>query len=221
MNPLDQLYNEIDTLKPDGSVRLVYDKIGRQIFVLKRRQLDRRALYLSLKKLQSDFLPEIFRLVEFDGSLYVVEEFIEGQTLDEILQYEGALKENQAALILLQLCDCLNQLHALKIVHRDLKPANIMLTRENRIKLIDLGISRIEKESRDSDTQLLGTRGYAPPEQFGFRQTDSRSDIYSLGVTMFQMLGENYRGYLTKILSFDHASSSHGRIIDRESRGGC
>ena len=76
-----------------------------------------------------------------------------------------------------------------------------MLTENENVKLIDFSISRIEKENKENDTDFLGTKGYAPPEQFGFGQTDARSDIYSLGVTIQKILGENYDGYLKKILA--------------------
>ena len=200
MNPLENLYDEIDRYKPDGSVRLMYDRIGQQVLVVKRRELNRRQLYQLLKKIQCQFLPEIYRLVESDGYLYIVEEQINGETLAQIVEYKGFLSATSAAKILLQICECLKELHLRKIVHRDLKPSNIMLTKDNQIKLIDLGISRIEKDFVESDTDVLGTKGYAPPEQFGFQQTDVRSDIYSLGITMQQLLGNDYRGYLTKIL---------------------
>ena len=200
MNPLENLYDEIDRYKPDGSVRLMYDRIGQQVLIVKRRELNRRQLYQLLKKIQCQFLPEIYRLVEFDGYLYIVEEQINGETLAQIVEYKGFLIETSAAKILLQICECLKELHLRKIVHRDLKPSNIMWTKDNQIKLIDLGISRIEKDFVESDTDVLGTKGYAPPEQFGFQQTDARSDIYSLGITMQQLLGEDYSGYLTKIL---------------------
>lgn len=103
--------------------------------------------------------------------------------------------------MLKQLCECLKILHAQKIIHRDIKPSNVMLTENETVKLIDFSISRIAKENKENDTDFLGTKGYAPPEQFGFGQTDARSDIYSLGVTIQKILGENYDGYLKKILS--------------------
>ena len=93
--------------------------------------------------------------------------------------------------ILIELCDALDALHSAKIVHRDIKPSNIIITKDEHIKLIDFDASRIEKVVKDRDTQILGTEGFAPPEQFGFSQTDSRSDIYSFGVTMNLLLGEN------------------------------
>jgi hypothetical protein len=88
------------------------------------------------------------------------------------------------------LCDVLEYLHSQSppIIFRDMKPGNIMLTRDGRIKLIDFGIARFFRATVSHDTQLLGTPGYAPPEQYGQSQTDERSDIYSLAITIFELL---------------------------------
>ncbi len=203
MNPLKNFYDVVDVLKDGkrGKVFLVYDKVGKQVCVLKERSLQTAEIYRRLKNLQSSFVPKIYRTVQSEEKIFVVEEFIEGQTLAEILNYRGNFEENQAAQILKQLCSALKLLHTEKIIHRDLKPSNIMLTKNNSVKLIDFSISRLEKNNSESDTDFLGTRGYAPPEQFGFGQTDPRSDIYSLGKTFQKILGENYHGYLKKILS--------------------
>ena len=89
-----------------------------------------------------------------------------------------------------QICDTLGYLHSQKppIIYRDMKPANIMLKPEGNLKIIDFGISREYKEQNLADTTILGTKGYAPPEQFGSRQTDPRSDIYALGMTMHHLV---------------------------------
>ena len=199
----EKFYQPIDVIKTGegGDVQLVYDKIGKQICVIKQRNLNTLELYKKLKAINSHYIPEIFRLLEVDGKFFVVEEYIGGRTLSEILQYDNFLPEDLTAQILQQLCECLCELHAQKIIHRDIKPSNIMLTRDNIVRLIDFSISRIEKENNSTDTEFLGTRGYAPPEQYGFGQTDSRSDIYSLGVTIQRILGKNYSGWLTKIIS--------------------
>ena len=209
----ENFYKPIDIIKSGegGDVQLVYDKIGKQICVIKQRSLNTIELYKKLKAIKNHYVPEIFRLIEADGKFFVVEEYIGGQTLSEILKYENFLHEDLTAQILRQLCECLRELHAQKIIHRDLKPSNIMLTRDNFVRLIDFSISRIKKENISTDTEFLGTRGYAPPEQYGFGQTDSRSDIYSLGVTIQRLLGKNYSGWLTKIIS-------HCTKLDPENR---
>ena len=201
---LSDTYELVDTLKnsEQSFVATVYDKRARRLCVMKRREPNCLPIYKLLKDLDSPHVPKIYRLFEREGKLIVVEEHIDGQTLEEFLIYR-TVDETLAEKILLQLCDALKELHAKKIIHRDLKPSNIMLTEKNFVKLIDLGIARIFKPESSSDTELMGTRGYAPPEQFGlfdFGQTDRRSDIYALGVTIKNLLGEDYDGRLKKIL---------------------
>lgn len=204
---LDSTFETIDVLKATDQsfVALVYDKHAQRLCTLKRRDLHSQEIYRTLKELDEPHIPELYRIFERDGNLIVVEEHIDGQTLDELLTYRPTdFDETLALEILKQLCECLAVIHKADIVHRDIKPANIMLTKAHGVKLIDFGIARKFKPESRADTELLGTRGYASPEQFGlfdFGQTDARSDIYSLGVTIKQLLGEDYRGYLLKILN--------------------
>ena len=142
---------------------------------------------------------KVIYCAEDEAETVIVEEFIQGENLFERLEQKNFLSEAQAREIILQMCDGLKELHAQKIIHRDIKPSNMILQGE-RIRLIDFDAARIFKEDREADTKLLGTRGYAPPEQFGHGQTDSRSDIYSLGVTMKILLGSNCGERLKEIL---------------------
>ncbi len=199
----ENFYMPIDVIKTGeyGDVKLVYDKIGKQICVIKQRSMNTVEIYQKLKNINCRYVPQIFRLMVDDDKLFVVEEYVSGQTLSEILKYENTFDEDAAAQILRQLCECLIALHAQNIIHRDIKPSNIMLTRDNVIRLIDFSISRIEKEGSPTDTEFLGTRGYAPPEQYGFGQTDARSDIFSLGVTIKRLVGNDYDGWLDPIIN--------------------
>ncbi len=125
---------------------------------------------------------------------YLVMEYIDGQTLDNLLEQNGGpFPEGRVLSWAKQLCDVLEYLHGQNqpIIFRDVKPANIMLTRKGRIKLIDFGIARIFRPNTLQDTQQLGTPGFAPPEQYGTAQTNERSDIYSLAVTLFQLMTDN------------------------------
>ena len=122
---------------------------------------------------------------------FLVMEYIDGSTLEELLERNGApFTERRVLGWARQLCDVLEYLHSQRppIIFRDFKPGNIMLARNGQIKLIDFGIARFFQPTSSQDTQVLGTPGYAPPEQYGKSQTDERSDIYALGMTLFHLL---------------------------------
>ena len=123
---------------------------------------------------------------------YLVMEYIEGKTLEQRQTSAGGkgLPESDVLTWADQICDVLTYLHNRRppIIFRDLKPANIMVTAHGRIKLIDFGIARVFVPGRARDTQVLGTPGFAPPEQYGKAQTDPRADVYALGCTLYQLL---------------------------------
>jgi serine/threonine-protein kinase len=136
-------------------------------------------------------LPRVTDHFEQDGKAYLVMEYVPGETLLSFLMREG-LPQHQARVFewARQLCDALDYLHTQSppIIFRDLKPGNIMLTPNSQVKLIDFGIARLFKPGQAKDTQAFGTIGYSAPEQYGKGQTDARSDVYSLGVLLHQLL---------------------------------
>lgn len=142
-----------------------------------------------MKKLDHPSLPRIVDIIDNGITIYVVMDYIEGESLDKILSEYGAQPEELVVNWAKQLCDALSYLHSQKpsIIYRDMKPANVMLKPEGNIKIIDFGIAREYKEQNLADTTVLGTKGYAPPEQYS-GQTDPRSDIFALGMTMHHLL---------------------------------
>lgn len=144
-----------------------------------------------LKKLEHSALPRIYDIIESKGDIYVVMDYIEGQSLKEVLDAHKKLPANDVIQWAKQLSDVLEYLHTRKphpIIYRDMKPDNIMLTPNGKIKLIDFGIAREYKHERSNDTVNLGTKGYAAPEQISGKQTDVRTDIYSLGITLYHLV---------------------------------
>lgn len=202
---LGETYELVDVLKKsaEGSVALVYDRRAKQVCIMKQRAVRSRQIYQKLKGLNSPFVPQLYHLWEEEGQLLIIEEYIDGSTLEAYLEQAPARKldEKEIVEILRQLCACLEPLHREGLIHRDIKPANIMLTKENEVKLIDFGIARLVGTEGKPDTEILGTRGYAAPEQYGFGPTDARTDIYALGIMLRQLLGRDYHGYLEKVLS--------------------
>ena len=139
--------------------------------------------------------PKIVSIVDTETTadfIYVVMDFVEGESLDKIVRREGPQTEENVQRWMLEICDVLGYLHAQDppIVYRDMKPNNIMLHPDGYVKLIDFGVVREYKDADDvkQDTIAFGTQGYAPPEQYGQAQTDARADIYAVGATMWHLL---------------------------------
>lgn len=144
-----------------------------------------------LKRLKHPSLPRIFDIFEENNNMYIVEDYIEGITLDALLRKKGCFNEETVIKWAVQLCDVLKYLHGFKpnpLIYRDMKPSNIILSDKGTLKLVDFGISREYKPESSQDTVFIGTRGYAAPEQFGEGQSTVATDIYSLGVTLYFLL---------------------------------
>lgn len=146
-----------------------------------------------IKRLDHPAFPRIVDIIDNGQTIYIVMDYIEGESLDKILEEHGAQSEDNVIHWAMQICDALNYLHSQKphpIIYRDMKPANLMLKPEGEygiIKIIDFGIAREFKDKNLADTTVLGTRGYASPEHYA-GHTDVRSDIFSLGMTMHHLL---------------------------------
>lgn len=144
-----------------------------------------------LKKLNHPSLPSIVDVIEEEGTFLIVMDYIEGKSLGSILKEYGAQSQEDVVDWAKQMCDVLSYLHSRQppIIYRDMKPSNIMLKPDGRAMLIDFGTAREFKEKSTEDTTCLGTQGYAAPEQYGgCGQTDARTDIYSLGATMYHLI---------------------------------
>jgi serine/threonine-protein kinase len=137
-------------------------------------------------------IPKVIDSFSEGGQKYVVMEFIEGETLAERMDRLGGepLPPDTVINWGLQLCDALSYMHSQTppVIFRDIKPGNVMITTTGEIKLIDFGIARLFKPGKSKDTQIFGTSGYAPPEQYGYGQTDERSDVFALGATLHHLL---------------------------------
>lgn len=182
-------------------VTLVIDRESGKRYVRKQLQGE-HPVYAQLKTLVHPYLPKIESMEQCGGETILLEEYIEGVNLAEV-----TLPEKQIITLMEELCEVLAFLHGHGILHRDIKPSNLLLAPDGHIRLIDFDAAREEKPNSDSDTRLLGTKGYAPPEQYGFTQTDARADIYAVGVTMKQLLGKHaekrvYQHILRKCTEF-------------------
>lgn len=160
--------------------------------------------YIQLKDVTHPCLPHIFYAIEDDGKTYIIEEYISGLSLKEALEKDHHFSFEQQKNIAKALCTALVFLHGKGILHRDIKPSNIIVMHDfQQVKLIDFGISRNfagNENPYSQDTRIMGTPGYAPPEQYGFSTTDQRSDIYALGKTLLELKNEQSDPSYIKIL---------------------
>ena len=171
----------------DRKTWLVRQKNSNKIFVLKEIEIENISIYESLQYIKNRHLAAVKNIIEIENKAVVIEEYISGDILADKIENKNITKED-ALEYTCQLFEVLSELEKVNIVHRDITPKNILISSDNVVKLIDFGISRKKKEGRTKDTTVLGTAGYAAPEQFGFMQTDIRSDIYSVGVVFHEML---------------------------------
>ena len=187
---LEAVTTEYDTLRvlkqsPRGTVSVVRHKKSGTRYVF-RRYSGSGEVYRRLLPVLCPHLPQIMEAAEQDGQTAVLEEYVQGDTLAELLM--GArLTEREARQVTMQLCQALHVLHSMGAVHRDVKPENVILRGSDAV-LIDFDAARIYKDESESDTQVLGTTGFAAPEQYGIFQSDERADIFSLGVLLNIML---------------------------------
>src|SRR5437868_12207788 len=148
-----------------------------------------------LLKLNHPCIPRVRDFFAEGGRQYLVMDFIEGRTLAEVFAKEGTIpgvngargvSEARARIWARQVCDVLTYLHNQNppVIFRDIKPSNLIRRPDDQICLVDFGIARHVRKGAPSDTTVLGSPGYAPPEQYGQSQTDQRSDIYALGATL-------------------------------------
>lgn len=179
-------YREVAEINADHGIHLVQDVRSKKFFVRKRLTVYNPEVYQYLWANPIANTPKIY-LAEEDGEvLAVIEEYIPGDTLEEILAQRGALPEEEVLEITSQLCRILSAFHSCSpaIVNRDIKPSNLKITPDGVVKLVDLNAAKWSNELAEKDTVLLGTQGYAAPEQYGFGPSSVLTDIYSVGVLM-------------------------------------
>lgn len=187
----DMNYDIVEVIHESShaTVYKVKDHNG-QFFVAKKipySEVDSLKEYQLLKEMTHPSLPTVYNIYPTIEANYIVLEYIHGETLYDRIQDQGPLSQVLAVRYLKQLLAVVEFLHDKGVIHRDIKPHNIMLV-ENSVYLIDFDAARIFKEESGTDTMIVGTRGYAAPEQYGYHQSDFKADIYALGATFHFML---------------------------------
>ena len=185
----------------DSSTFLVKETATGILCVLKwgrNRQAEFLRNEMEIMKKMSDRklsgIPKAYRIFEENGEVYLVREYIEGMSLAQMILQKGGISEAEICRISRKICQTAEQFQNPDepMIHRDIKPENIVVTPGSEVVFIDFGTMRSYKKDGSRDTFVVGTRGTAAPEQYGYTQTDQRTDVYAIGQTMLYMVSESY-----------------------------
>ena len=187
---IDDMYHVERVLaRGKGGVTELVTVEGAGPFVRKKipNELARRSVWSALADCDCARLPQVGATYKTPDEFVVVYDFVPGDTLEALVKQAGPLDAAQAVSLALDICEAAGALHAQGVVHRDITPKNVVASSDGA-HLIDLGIARLYAEGATRDTNALGTWGFAAPEQYGFKQTDARSDVYSIGCVLGYLL---------------------------------
>ena len=185
----------------DSSTFLVKETVTGILCVLKwgrNRQAEFLRNEMEIMKKMADRklsgIPKAYRIFEENGEVYLVREYIEGMSLAQMVLQKGGISEAEICRISRKICQTAEQFQNPDepMIHRDIKPENIVVTPGGEVVFIDFGTMRSYKKDGSRDTFVVGTRGTAAPEQYGYTQTDQRTDVYAIGQTMLYMVSESY-----------------------------
>lgn len=212
-------YHLMSTLESSGKGDIQLVAADGKLYVRRYREISQE-LFQRIRGVSCPYLERLVEQSRDENGAYFVSEYVEGTPASEC-----TFSEKEAVKLLLELCAAIRALHKAGVIHRDIKPSNIICGNDGHIRLIDFDSARLRVEFQSRDTEILGTGGYAAPEQYGFMQTDDRSDIYAFGVTMDEILGENadkpkFRRIIRRCTQFDPDKryrdiSAVGRAIKR------
>lgn len=177
-------YETIATIDASHGIYVVQHKSSKKIYIKKVMSVFNKSVFETLMAAPICGIPQIFALYEEEDNLVCIEEYISGDTLQDILDQGTVLSESTIIQYIVKLCVILERLHSHQppIIHRDIKPSNIMVTSNNTLYLLDLNAAKYFNSENQEDTVLLGTQGYAAPEQYGFGSSSVQTDIYSVGI---------------------------------------
>lgn len=181
-------YNTIATINSVHKIYLVQHRESQKIYIKKILDVYNSHIYEYLLEHHITGIPKLYNVYEENEQLILIEEFISGISLQEMIDAQ-TLTLDLIVRFMGELCSILEQLHFLNppIIHRDIKPSNIIITPYNHVVLIDFNAAKYLTDTADQDTVLLGTKGYAAPEQYGFGFSTPQTDIYALGILLKEL----------------------------------
>lgn len=207
---LSEQYKLVKTIKKnDRKEILLLENKSNHIRIVCRKYFEKISsdVYKILTKISSPNLLEIYDIQEQDNKTIILEEYVDGISISELLSSDNFTPYGMKRIIK-QVCDGVGTLHKESIIHRDLKPENIMIDSNGFVKVIDYDAAKLYKCGNGEDTIMLGTAGYAAPEQYGIVQSDARADIYALGVLINVMLTGEHP-------SKKMCSSKYKRVVEK------
>ncbi|MBR0385327.1 MAG: serine/threonine protein kinase [Erysipelotrichaceae bacterium] len=187
---VEENYESVSRFEGNNRVYLARKKSDSSFCVIKYLSVFSEDVFLYLKDHHIKNTPEIYEVFHDKQQLVVIEEYISGRSLNEYLEKKGTLSIEESLLLIRQLCSIVKQFHECEppIIHRDIKPENIIINGSGTLFLLDVNAAKFFDRSEKHDTYLLGTYGYAPPEQYGFGKAGITSDIYAIGKVLNEMI---------------------------------
>lgn len=178
-------YKSIATLSEEHQVFLVQHLQTGKIYVKKEMDFYNKNIYLQLMNTPILGTANIIEIYEENNRLTIIEEYVSGDSLEELVSSDK-LAQDKVFHYVIELCNIVEKIHSFEppIIHRDIKPSNILITKHDHVVLLDFNAAKFFEKQSESDTVLLGTKGYAAPEQYGFGSSTIRTDIYAIGVLL-------------------------------------
>ncbi len=199
MESIASKYEVIDRLSEKHDVFLVKNIRTGSFYVEKDLSFYALDVYCYLRQNHIDHTPYIVEIEQADDKLIVIEEYISGVSLADKIASEGRISYDDSLDYIRQLCSIVSDMHSCEppIIHRDIKPENIIITSSGEVVLLDMNAAKFFVENDSADTYLLGTHGYAAPEQYGFGKANATSDIYGIGKVLNEMITGSIKGEAT------------------------
>lgn len=187
-------YEKISDINPEHGISIVREKETGRNFICKELSVYNRSVYEYLKLMNPSHIPTIYELSEDDNKLTVIEDIIQGETLQSIMYRNNVFTREIILDYAIKLCEILHSIHTLDkpVIHRDVKPSNVIITPNGELYLIDLNACKFYDPAsfHKADTTLLGTPGFAAPEQYGFGESTPKTDIYGAGILIRKMINQ-------------------------------
>ena len=182
-------YKQIATISETHKIYAVQHIQTNKIYIKKVLDVYNKAVYEYLQANPISHTPRIYEVYEENNRLTIIEEYISGDTIEQLLENQTPFSNEKIREIAIQLCSIVKNLHNCSpaIIHRDIKPSNIILSPSGELFLLDFNAAKYQSDGKNEDTSLLGTKGYAAPEQYGFGVSTTQTDIYAIGMLLKEL----------------------------------